>query len=317
MRIGSLFSGIGGLEYGLELAGCGHTVWQVEQSHFCREVLAGHWPRATRYEDVRTVGSSTLAPVDLVCGGFPCQDISLAGPGAGLNGERSGLWREFARIVGELRPSFVVAENVAALVSRGLDRVVSDLERLGYHVEARILAAEDVGAPHRRRRLFIVAYTRQTGREGADQREPQHAESARCGAPMAYTRGDGRDSALADAHGDRVRLERQRVPGGRTGDLRARRDTEPLDDGATGGRQAQPRLGGGVAGVPCRLDRWPSRPGDEPQDWEPPRSTQEKDPYRRKRLAALGNAVVPQVAELVGRRVMDIIATERRGPIQP
>jgi DNA (cytosine-5)-methyltransferase 1 len=113
MRIGSLFSGIGGLELGLEWSGVGHTVWQVEREPFCRAVLAKHWPAAERFDDVRTVGKANLAPVDLICGGFPCQDVSSAGKGAGLAGERSGLWREFARILGELQPGWVVVENVA------------------------------------------------------------------------------------------------------------------------------------------------------------------------------------------------------------
>lgn len=111
MRIGSLFAGIGGLELGLERAGVGHTVWQVEKDEFCRKVLARHWPDAARYEDVTTVDWSTVEPVEVLCGGFPCQDISLAGKGAGLAGERSGLWWEYLRAIRELRPRFVVVEN--------------------------------------------------------------------------------------------------------------------------------------------------------------------------------------------------------------
>ena len=101
VKIGSLFSGIGGLELGLEWAGVGHTVWQVERDPFCRSILARHWPSAARFDDVRTVGAHNLEPVDVICGGFPCQDISYAGKGLGLAGERSGLWYEFARIIGE------------------------------------------------------------------------------------------------------------------------------------------------------------------------------------------------------------------------
>ena len=94
--IGSLFSGIGGLELGLELAGVGHTVWQVECDPFCRQVLAKHWPKTERFDDVRNVGKHNLKYVDVICGGFPCQDISYAGKGAGLAGKRSGLWYEYA-----------------------------------------------------------------------------------------------------------------------------------------------------------------------------------------------------------------------------
>jgi DNA (cytosine-5)-methyltransferase 1 len=160
LKIGSLFAGIGGLELGLErgIGNGAHTVWQVEQSEYCRAVLAKHWPDATRYDDVRTVGRSNLAPVDVLCGGFPCQDISYAGYGAGLAGERSGLWHEYARIVGELRPRYVVVENVTALLTRGIDVVLGSLAAIGYDAEWSVVSACAVGAPHVRRRLFVVAY---------------------------------------------------------------------------------------------------------------------------------------------------------------
>ncbi len=161
MRIGSLFSGIGGLELGLEWAGVGHTAWQVEQSEFCRSVLAKHWPDAERFDDVCTVGAAPwkhrLPPVELICGGFPCQDVSSAGKGAGLAGERSGLWREFARIITELRPRWVVVENVASGARRWVDTVVSDLGERGYEALPIPLSARDVGAPHIRARIFVVA----------------------------------------------------------------------------------------------------------------------------------------------------------------
>jgi DNA (cytosine-5)-methyltransferase 1 len=160
MRLGSLFSGIGGLELGLELAlGC-EVVWQVEREPWPRAVLARHWPDADRsVTDVCEAGAANLAPVDLVCGGFPCQDISPAGLGRGIeHGEKSGLWREYARILRELRPRFVVVENSAALPSRGLDIVLGDLAALGYNAEWTRIGAVDVGAPHRRWRCFVVAW---------------------------------------------------------------------------------------------------------------------------------------------------------------
>lgn len=117
MRIGSLFSGIGGLELGLERAGVGHTVWQVEQDEYCRAVLARHWPDAQRFTDVRTVGSGNLAPVDVICGGFPCQDVSATGRRRGIiAGTRSGLWFEYSRILRELRPRYAIVENVTGLL---------------------------------------------------------------------------------------------------------------------------------------------------------------------------------------------------------
>jgi site-specific DNA-cytosine methylase len=116
MNVGSLFAGIGGFDLGFERAGM-HTAWQVELDPYCRAVLAKHFPDAERFEDVREVGAHNLAPVDLICGGFPCQDLSVAGKGAGIDGERSGLWAEFARIIRELEPRYVVIENVPALLS--------------------------------------------------------------------------------------------------------------------------------------------------------------------------------------------------------
>lgn len=158
MNIGSLFSGIGGLELGLEWAGLGPVVWQVESDSFCRRVLAKHWPDVDRsVTDVRAASATNLRRVDLICGGFPCQDVSSAGKRAGLEGERSSLWREFRRIVAELTPRVVVVENVASGARRWLCSVRSDLHALGYRTRAIRLGACDVGAPHRRFRVFVLA----------------------------------------------------------------------------------------------------------------------------------------------------------------
>lgn len=183
MTIGSLFSGIGGLELGLERAGLGPVVWQVEQDEFCRSVLAKHWPSVDRsVTDVRDATVGTLSRVDIVCGGFPCQDVSSAGSRAGLAGSRSGLWREFARIVGELEPAWVVVENVASGAKLWVDVVVRDLGQLGYEALPLPIAASDCGAPHLRRRVFVV------GRRGGAsyshaQRQPARAEHGQVGEP--------------------------------------------------------------------------------------------------------------------------------------
>jgi DNA (cytosine-5)-methyltransferase 1 len=157
VTFGSLFAGIGGFDLGFERAGM-TCRWQVEIDPWCRQVLAKHWPHVQRYEEVRDVGAHNLERVDVVCGGFPCQDISDAGKRAGIDGARSGLWRDFARIVGDLRPRHVVVENVAALLDRGMGRVVGDLAALGYDAEWSVVSACAVGAPHTRERVFIVAY---------------------------------------------------------------------------------------------------------------------------------------------------------------
>jgi DNA (cytosine-5)-methyltransferase 1 len=161
MNVLDLFSGIGGLSLGLERAGF-RTAAFCEIDAYCRRVLARHWPGVPIYEDVRTVTADRLAAdgvaVDAIAGGFPCQDISRAGLGAGMAGERSGLWSEYARLIGELRPEYVIVENVAALLERGMDVVCGDLARLGYDAEWSTISACSVGAPHMRQRVFIVAY---------------------------------------------------------------------------------------------------------------------------------------------------------------
>lgn len=158
IRFGSLFSGIGGMDLGLERAGM-ECRWQVEVDPYCRKVLEKYWPNVKRFEDITKVTGGELEPVDLICGGFPCQDISFAGYGAGLAGERSGLWYEFARIIRLVGPSFVLVENVAALLVRGMGDVLGTLADLGFDAEWSTFTACSVGATHMRRRLFIVAYT--------------------------------------------------------------------------------------------------------------------------------------------------------------
>lgn len=183
--MGSLFAGIGGFDLGFERASTtcliceGHgiyfgktcprckgdgkfgfkTVWQVEIDPYCRKVLERHFPHAERFNDIRECGVHNLKPVDVITGGFPCQDVSQANTNAeGLDGVRSGLWSQYARIVSEIRPRFIVVENVAALLGRGLGRVLGDLSEIGYDAEWRIIPASFVGLNHRRERIWIVAH---------------------------------------------------------------------------------------------------------------------------------------------------------------
>lgn len=290
LTIGSLFSGIGGLELGLECAGLGPVLWQVEIDPFCREVLEAHWPKARRFEDVQKVGKKQLENVDVICGGFPCQGASLAGKGLGLADPRTGLWREYARIVREIRPRFVVVENVPGLLRRGLDVVVSDLANAGYEVEATRLAAADVGAPHKRERIFLVAYCKRVqlrheqrrstgeGRSGASKSRDASAELAN-----GYRIGREAWSCWLL---DRERASRRHELNGCCGsqwppgpeDLRAWRAV-PAD--------SQPSVCRLADGIPARLAR------------------------RSAKLKALGNAVVPACAEIVGRRVLEILQKER------
>lgn len=253
LTIGSLFSGIGGLELGLERAGLGPVLFQVEKDPFCRAVLAKHWPDVPRFEDVREVGAE-LPRVDLLCGGFPCQDVSSAGARAGLGGERSGLWFEYRRIIEAIRPSFVVVENVESGARLWLRPVREQLCGLGYRTRALGIAASDVGAPHRRRRIFVVAHA---DREGKPPRSVD-AEVARAPAPHA-------DVAGVRANGPAVEGEERRRPW-----------TEP-----------QPPMVRVVHGVSRAVDR--------------------------ARRRALGNAVVPQCAEVVGRVIVAMLTGSNDG----
>src|SRR5215831_15701165 len=187
MRAVSLFSGVGGFELGFDRAGI-ETVLQVEQDPVCLSVLARHWPETERRDDVRQVDARAFGgrgrdvaravhrsdaeslrpqwrdevdgPVDLVYGGFPCQDVSVAGQRAGLSGQRSSLWFEFERILSELRPRWTVIENVPGLLSsnagRDFARILMGLGELGYGWAYRVLDARWFGVPQRRRRVFVV-----------------------------------------------------------------------------------------------------------------------------------------------------------------
>jgi len=156
VTFGSLFAGIGGIDLGFERAGF-TCKWQVEIDDYANKVLEKHWPKVHRERDINECGKENLEWVDVIVGGFPCQDLSYAGRGAGLDGERSGLFFETVRLVCELRPRIIMLENVAALLTRGLDRVLGTLAAVGYDAEWHCIPAAAVGAPHIRDRVFIIA----------------------------------------------------------------------------------------------------------------------------------------------------------------
>jgi DNA (cytosine-5)-methyltransferase 1 len=196
ITVGDLFSGIGGFSLGLERTGGFETKWFVESDPFCNKVLAKHWPNVKRYGDIRDVGKHNLEPVDLICGGFPCQDISFAGKGAGLAGARSGLWYEFARVISEMRPRYVLVENVSAILYRGLGEVLSTLASLRYDAEWHCIPAAYVSAPHHRDRLWLIAYTkgndggkRNLLEEGKERQAPTQLRGLYSVVRGAYKRG--------------------------------------------------------------------------------------------------------------------------------
>ena len=270
LTFGSLFAGIGGLDLGLERAGM-VCKWQVEIDDYCLKVLEKHWPNVKRYGDVRECGKHNLESVDLVCGGFPCQDVSQAGKRAGLKeGTRTGLWYEFARIIRELRPRWVLAENVPGLLSvdsgQGMGIVLRDLAEGGYDAEWDCIPAAAFGAPHLRYRVFIVAHTKSERCREKRQHRKRSTE-----------RATGGSQILADAKRRRTwsRL------GGRNGTL-ANAESQSIfrsgssSDGSNEWWATEPDVGRVAHGIPSRVDR----------------------------LRCLGNAVLPQVAEWLGRRIV-------------
>jgi DNA (cytosine-5)-methyltransferase 1 len=277
IKIGSLFAGIGGFELGLERAIPGsETIWQVEQEPFCQKVLKKHWPNATIYDDVRTVGSHNLESVDILCGGFPCQDISLAGNGKGLEGEKSGLWFEMLRIICELRPRVAVLENVSAITFRGLSRVLGDLAEIGYDAEWQIISARQFGAPHLRRRWFCVAYPNSKRPRPSMQRWPLSTSSQKSTVHprTSQKQTDIKVRTITNTIGSHSKRNKQR-----------RRPTTKrfCDSFQIGSRWDKGYSGAKILrmddGVSYRLD---------------------KD-----RLKALGNAIVPQCSEYIGRHIYE------------
>lgn len=213
MFVGSLFSGVGGFDLGFERAGM--TVrWQVEIDKHCQSILRRHWPDAELYDDVTEVRGDGLPAVDVICGGFPCQDLSVAGRRKGLAGERSGLWFEFHRILAEARPEWVVIENVPGLLSssRGRDFAVilSGLGKLGYLSAWRILDAQYFGVAQRRRRVFLVGhlgdgraaevlFEREGGGGGTTAGKEEGAELARDVAASLRSSGNGERGWIGEA----------------------------------------------------------------------------------------------------------------------
>ena len=166
IKIGSCFAGIGAFELGLERGiSNSKTIWQIEQNKYCQTILKKHWPDATIYDDIREVNYENVQAVDVICGGFPCQGVSCSGKGKGIEGDkRSGLWGEMYRLIDELRPRVAVMENVPALLwkGRGMHIVMSNLVQIGYNAEWKVISARQFGAPHLRKRVFIIAYSNST-----------------------------------------------------------------------------------------------------------------------------------------------------------
>lgn len=345
LTVGSLFSGIGGIDLGLERAGM-KVRWQVEIDPWCTRVLAKHWPDVERFADVREVGSHNLAPVDVIAGGFPCQPVSFAGKGLAQDDPR-WLWPEFARVIRELRPRYALMENVPGLLARGFGDVLRDLAESGYDAEWDCIPAAAVGAPHRRDRVWVVAYPARE-RDGSGAWLPQgRNEPVPTGRSAA-----GRETALADSdNGGRL--------DGQAGELAAEARLDALREPFAGGPDVADAYGiAAGTGRPQRSEAWEETRmggtelpnteinGRRPRRARRPASSRQREresvwalpdadgqplgrlavarcerghwatepnvgrvahgiPQRVDRLRGLGNAVVPQVVEWIGWRIVE------------
>lgn len=211
MTLGSLFSGIGGMDLGLERAGF-EVRWQVEIDPFCRRVLAKHWPNVPRYTDIREIREGDLEPVECIAGGFPCQPVSYCGRRAGRDDER-WLWPEFARLVRFLRPRYVLVENTPGLLTAGMGDVLGDLAKLRYDAEWSLLPACALGASHPRERVFIVAQSigaRGNGRRIAEAWPSRPAGPSPRSGPATVRPWTLEPEVCGTAHGVPSRLHRLR-----------------------------------------------------------------------------------------------------------
>jgi DNA (cytosine-5)-methyltransferase 1 len=255
-----LFSWIGGLDLGLERAGM-RVVWQSEIDPYACRVLAKHWPEVPNHGDIKQIDWRTVEPVDVICGGYPCQPFSLAGRRKGTDDPRH-LWPWVRDAISALQPRYAILENVRGHLSMGGTVVIGELAEIGYNAEWRVVSASGMGAPHRRERLFIVAYANSESQPN----EPQHARTKRLVANTDRSRREhiNQERSPRSTVSQWNEIFKQTHPSGSSGRAREYWLSEP-------------DVGRVADGVPYRVDR----------------------------LRGLGNAVVPQVAEYVGRLVME------------
>ena len=305
MKYLSLFSGIGGFDLGFDRAGM-TCVGQVEIDDFCRRVLAKHWPDVKRMADIREVKGDEFGTVDLICGGFPCQPHSLAGKRKGAEDDRN-LWPEYRRLVDAIRPRWVVGENVPGLAYTMLDEIISDLENLQYEVVTFDIPAIAFDAPHIRRRLFIVAHAKSERINRGLQ-----SDAAQWREDEQESNGNGKGVAHAEINAVRPGLRPDESPGQwrrRSGNGSSTVGVVSKPDRA--GRQEQWR---GIAtreeyAAIERSSKWPAEPGMGRMAYGVS--------DRVGRLKSLGNAVVPQVAEWLGRRIMEVENSHNPAAVKP
>ena len=317
MNVGSLFSGIGGFELGFARERF-ETKWFIENNEYCQAVLRKNFPNIPIYADIRETDFEKLERVSILTGGFPCQDISCANPnGEGIKGERSGLWAYYAKAIRAIRPKYAVIENVPMLANRGLNIVLWDLAENGYDAEWFCLRASDFGALHRRERLFVIAYPnskspafqkyRDSGQERQPARTPQ-PEMVRQEYGAIDTEGDRPRTATNPNHQWQSQLQRGKQ------DIRERVDNSietpcfiTNDFSNRIQRFTEESLQGEQGFSWCadvrRIEDLQGRPSI-PQPLF--RGGRDGIPNWMGRIKCCGNAVVPQVAQFIARRIKEI-----------
>jgi DNA (cytosine-5)-methyltransferase 1 len=296
--IGSLFAGIGGFELGLERAIPGaYTLWQVEQNTFCQKVLAKHWPEARIYDDVRNITKNNVEQVDILCGGFPCQDISVAGKGAGLNGEKSGLWWEMHRIINELQPRAVILENVPVITLRGLGAVLGSLSQIGYDAEWCTIRASDFGAPHKRARWFCIAYPKTIGFYLDNERRLSSYSNSQRGKKQSIHLQPMEKKLKSKCGNSKNVFTNSNMSRNKTG-TKFRKSMDQM--GKTQSRQHAWNSSLQTNEHNKRRSNWEGFPTASPFC-----RRDDGIPHRVDRIAALGNAIVPQCSEWIGKKLWE------------
>lgn len=293
----SLFSGIGGLDLAAEMAGF-TTVGQCEWADYPTQVLEKHWPEVPRWRDIRTLTKESfyertgLRTAHIISGGFPCQPFSVAGKRRGKEDDRY-LWPEMLRVIQELRPRWVVGENVAGIVNMALDQVLSDLEGIGYTAEAVVIPACAVDAPHRRDRVCIVAYDNGDGCKRAGRTPEKRCDKFQVCAAVTES------CNVCNSDKQRLQITRHEY---KIKEIQQENGVAKPDR-----RPVEPVLGGMDDGLSSWMDRGMSVPGCWLPDPSPevPRGAKGIE-YRVNRLKFLGNAVVPQQFYPVFRAIAEI-----------
>ena len=317
MNVGSLFSGIGGFELGFEREGF-ETKWFIENNEYCQAVLRKNFPNTPIYGDIREIEFRKLERVSILLGGFPCQDISCANPnGEGIKGERSGLWAYYAKAIRAIRPKYAVIENVPMLANRGLNIVLWDLAENGYDAEWFCLRASDFGALHRRERLFVIAYPASTRMEGDDGCGLQNVEGReeRMGTSSDINeqlRGvETLNTSNSDCNGSRENANGLYVsPSKIRGEIHTKRPsphfiTNDWEERISRFQREtiQKEQGFSWCQDVRRIEDLQERP-DIPQPLF--RGSRDGIPNWMDRIKCCGNAVVPQVAQFIARRIKEV-----------